>query len=553
MTTRPRALKFRIRRTMPLMTGGEVAEVVETAAVAGEATAPVAPRPVTARPVTPSRAAPEGTTNEPVTESGDVAGIEAVRAEGLTGRQLRMARRVAQKHGLSVISDFDAVRQLRERGIDPFQKSQILELVQPAGGAESAGGRIQLPQTMPRGKDNLPSAELAPPDVVGDALARAEEIMRIQRDISRRRQRKVAALFTRLFFLVLLPTIAVGWYFAAMATPMFATKSAFVIQQAQAQSPVGGFGSLLQGTAMATQQDSMAVQDYLTSREAMTRLDAEHGFRAHFSQERIDPIQRLAPDATREDVYRTYLDHIRISYDPTEGIIRMEVIAADPEASQTFSEALIRYAEEQVDQMSLRLREKQMEDARGAYEASEARRAEALEQWLTIQEDVQQIDPIGETAARTAQISALETERQQLQLQLEQRLSVVRPNEAQVDNLRRQITNIEELIAGLRQQMTRADGENSSLASRNTELRLAEENYTFQTLMVQQALAAMETARVEASRQVRYLATGVPPVAPDVATYPRVFENTVLAFLVFAGIYLMLSLTASILREQVTS
>jgi capsular polysaccharide transport system permease protein len=52
---------------------------------------------------------------------------------------------------------------------------------------------------------------------------------------------------------------------------------------------------------------------------------------------------------------------------------------------------------------------------------------------------------------------------------------------------------------------------------------------------------------------VRYLSTGVRPVAPDEPTYPRAFENTLLAFLIFSGIYLMLSLTASILREQVSS
>ncbi|MDF1727695.1 MAG: capsule biosynthesis protein, partial [Sulfitobacter sp.] len=60
-------------------------------------------------------------------------------------------------------------------------------------------------------------------------------------------------------------------------------------------------------------------------------------------------------------------------------------------------------------------------------------------------------------------------------------------------------------------------------------------------------------ARTEANRQVRYLTVAVEPVAPDQATYPKAFENTVLAFLIFAGIYLMLSLTASILREQVSS
>ncbi|MCX8509040.1 MAG: capsule biosynthesis protein, partial [Rhodobacteraceae bacterium] len=71
-------------------------------------------------------------------------------------------------------------------------------------------------------------------------------------------------------------------------------------------------------------------------------------------------------------------------------------------------------------------------------------------------------------------------------------------------------------------------------------------------LMLAQTTQQLETSRIEANRQVRYLSTSVAPVAPDEPTYPRAFENTVLAFLVFAGIYLMLSLTLSILREQMT-
>ena len=225
-----------------------------------------------------------------------------------------------------------------------------------------------------------------------------------------------------------------------------------------------------------------------------------------------------------------------------------QVIAADPATSQEFSEALITYAEEQVDQLTLRPREDSMAGARASYEEAEQRRAEALATWLKIQEDVQQIDPIGETSARTAQISTLETQRQQLQLELQTRLNVRRPNEAQVSSLRSQIEGIETLIGQLRSEMTNDTVIGGSLASKNTELRTAEENYTFQTLQVQAAQTQMEAARTEASRQVRYLLVGVEPVAPDEPTYPRAF-----ALLIFAGIYLMLSLTASILREQVSS
>jgi capsular polysaccharide transport system permease protein len=579
MTSKPKARKFRIRRLTPLTEGYET-----TAAFATPARPPSGGHPSvfragprdgqvaanqdeqdvlqtlqsSERPDILPDPGPEVDSPALVSAEQD---IDAIRREGLTGRQLRMARRVAQKHGLAATSDFDAVRQLRSRGIDPFKHSNILELVKSttSPGVDGTGpdplpraqlvadGRIQLPQTVPDGTRNLPSTEHATP-----AERRVSEIVKIQRDIVKRRRRKVMLLAARLGIFVFLPTLIAGWYFYMIATPMYATSSEFVIQQAE---PVGaaGLGGLFQGTSMATQQDSITVQSYLTSRAALSRLDEDHGFKAHFSQPMIDPIQRLPENATNEAAFSIYQNHVRIGYDPTEGIIKMEVIAADPSTSQRFSEALISYAEEQVDQLTLRLREDQMAGARTSYEDAETRRAEALAEWLRIQQEVQQIDPVGETSARTAQISSLESQRQQLQLELQTRLSVSRPNEAQVNSLSSQIADIESLITDLRTEMTQTTLSGSSLAARNTELRLAEENYTFQTLMVQQALQQMEASQIEANRQVRYLSMGVEPVAPDEATYPRAFENTLITFLILAGIYLMISLTASILREQVSS
>ncbi|SEQ64565.1 capsular polysaccharide transport system permease protein [Loktanella sp. DSM 29012] len=553
MTTKPTAKKFRVRK--PMVDAGEAAP-----AAAEQSAPPQRPEPVQQQATAAPQPMPEPANNN--------VDIDAIRREGLTGRQLRMARRVAQKQGLAVTSDFDAVRQLRLAGIDPFQRSTVLELVAPdqQGGQQSGGAnpqtggpqtlgaikpvpqdRVQLPQTRTHG-NQLPSTEFADP-----ITRRNDEISQIQRDMARRRRLKAFLMMVRLSIFVLLPTMIVGYYYYTIATPMYATDSEFVIQQAEPASAAGGLGGMFQGTSMATQQDSITVQSYLQSRAAMVRLDADHDFKAHFSQDWIDPIQRLPEDATNEAAYGVYQDMVKISYDPTEGILRMKVIAASPEVSQEFSNALIGYAEEQVDQLTQRLREDQMAGARDSYVAAEAARANALQAWLQIQEDVQQIDPIGETSARTQQISALESERQRLTLALQERLAVRTPNQAQVNALESQISNIETLIADLRQQMTTANAEGTSLAARNTELRLAEENYTFQTGLAQQALTQMETARIEANRQVRYLSMGVEPVAPDEATYPKAFENTILAFLIFSGIYLMISITASILREQVTS
>ena len=95
----PKAAKFRIRR------GVHAAPPVAGPAASGteDGFAALPPQPA-------DKAAPD----QPAED------IAAIQAEGLTGRQLRTARRIAQKHGIAASSDYEAVLLLRKKGIDPF-------------------------------------------------------------------------------------------------------------------------------------------------------------------------------------------------------------------------------------------------------------------------------------------------------------------------------------------------------------------------------------------------------------------------------------------------
>ncbi|WP_372603188.1 capsule biosynthesis protein [Actibacterium sp.] len=559
MTTKPRAKKFRIRRSGPLGYGrprtpgappqarpvedGFGSRPMPTAAAA--AAAPRAAAPAAAQaPVQRAYAPAQPPAPAPQRQVGQ--DLAEIRKEGLTGRQLRMARRVAQKHGLAPTSDFDAVRLLRKNGIDPFQRSSMLELVsEDSHQLQPQSRHVQLPQTVPQQRNTLPSAEVLQPDPIA-------HVLRMQQDIARRRRRKFALLMSRLAVFVLLPTFIAGYYYFVVATPMFATKSEFVIQQAESQM-AGGLGSMFAGTGLAVQQDSIAVQSYLQSRDAMQRLDADLGYRAHFSNPAIDPIQRLDGGSSGESAYKLFKRNVKIGYDPSEGILKMEIIAADPQTSAAFSQALISYAEERVDSLTQRLREDQMSGARASYADAERKVTDAQTRVLELQERLGVLDPVSETSALMNQINNFEIQLQEKRLQLQQLLDNTSPNQARVDGVRGDIQRLQTLIAQLRSSMTESTVGSDSLARVSAELRIAEADLTNRQLLLQQALQQLETARIEANRQVRYLSLGVSPVAPDEATYPRAFENTVLAFLIFGGIYLMISMTASILREQVTA
>ncbi|PTX57427.1 capsular polysaccharide transport system permease protein [Litoreibacter ponti] len=472
--------------------------------------------------------------------------IDAIRREGLTGRQLRMARRVAQKQGLAPVSDFDAVRLLREKGIDPFKRANMLELVakdQPSTPATTGDAKPQLPSTVTQ-KPQVPSTQVITED------QRAKDIMAIQKDIAKRRRRRATLLMIRLAIFVLLPTFVAGYYYYAVATPMYATKSEFIIQTAEPSS-AGQLGGLFSGTGLATSQDSITVQGYLQSRDAMIRLDEDEGFKDHFAQPQVDALQRIEVDGTNEDAYKLYKKHVKIGYDPTEGVIKMEVSAADPATSALFSERLIDYAEERVDQLTARLRGDQMDGAEQSRRDAEAKMIAAQQRIVELQEKLGVLSPESEVQAVFGQITQLESELLSERISLQTTLENQRPNQAKVSASRNKIAQLESLIEEKRAQLTESNANTGSLARISGELLVAQADLEVRQGLLAQAEAQFEAARLEANRQVRYLSVGVTPVAPDEPTYPRAFENTVLAFLIFCAIYLMVSLTSSILREQV--
>lgn len=501
------------------------------------------------------------------------AEIAALEREGLTSRQLRLARRVAQKNGIAAASDFEAVRLLRRAGIDPFQRSQIFELVRPSAKAEAEGASGQPQQsagdppaetaaspasravTLTETEPRLPTKLRAPPLATPDARAEQShmaELLRIQRNIAARRKRKFALLLARLAVFVFLPTFAVGYYYYTIATPLYATKSEFRIESSE--NPMSGaVGGLLSGTAMAKAPDSIAVQGYLQSREAMLRLDSEEGFGKTFGDPAVDELQRLPPDPSQEDIYRAYKRNVKISYDMTEGVIRLEVNATDPETSARFAGALLSYAEEQVDRLTLRMRGDQMQGARESYEEAERNMKAAQARLVALQQNLNVLSSDVEVGMITSQIAQLESQITTDRLSLDQMMLNPEPNQARMEPIRQRMASYIEEVAQLRRKLTQDSSAGLSLAKVQSELLIAQADIETRQMLLAQTLNSMETARVEANRQVRYLSVSVHPVPPDEPTYPRAFENTMVALLIFAGIYLVVAMTAEVLREQLSA
>lgn len=479
--------------------------------------------------------------------------IEAIKAENLSPRQLRIAGRIAALHQIEVNSDEEAVLQLRERGIDPSHRAALSKILTSAADKSQAEPGANTPALR---APNQPPAIAKPAQLPSrESMTeenRAAEILRIQKDLAKRRRRRMFMLAMRLLVFVALPTIAAGWYYFSVATPLYGTVSQFQVQIATGPESAAT-GSALGMSPLGAVTDAIAVQGYLTSREAMLRLDEEVGFKEAYQGPSIDPLTRLPPDASNEDTYDLYRESIKISFDPTAGVVDMETIAPSPELSEKFSRKLLEFAEQQVDQMTSRLRDDQMKGAAQNYENAEENVLAAQRHVQELQEQLGVLDPQAENQVIMSQIATLEAEISKKKLELGQLLANSNPVQSRVNATRGDIRRLEEMVQNTRVGLTEGSKDTNSLAKISGELRIAESNLQTRQTLLASAAEQMEAAQIEANKQVRYLSLSIPPVPPDEATYPNAFQNTLVALLIFSGIYLLLSLTASILREQVSS
>ncbi len=466
-------------------------------------------------------------------------------------RHRRRAMRQAKQMGFAPQNSDEALWILKDAGLDVFAEGEnLLDMVNPEQGGATPddgdavdGGVLNLPV---RGRSPEHS-QISP--MVLTPEERDIEIAQIQRDLVKRRRRRMTMLIFRLLLFVVIPTAFFGYYYYNVATPMYETRSEFVIQISDSSS---GASTSMLSSSFATVQDSIIVQDYLLSREAFLRLEETHGYAAVFQDEGIDPLQRLPADASQDAAYVAYQDNVTIGYDPTEGVIRMRVIAPTPQLSQEFSESLVGYAEERVDGLSLEARGDQLEIAQFRYEKAEQDMLDAQQKVLDLQQQRGVLSIQAEITSQMGLITTMEGQLEERRLALAEVLENERPNPIREQALRREIGRLESRVRELRASLTETTEGSLSLARISAELSIAESELAIREALLGQTLEQVETAMIEANRQVRYLSVAIRPIAPVEPTYPRKFEDTLLAGLIFLGIYIVLSLTVSILREQIS-
>ena len=283
----------------------------------------------------------------------------------------------------------DAKRQAAGAGPEPEAKA--------GGKGPKTGKGSALPALRPELKADTPAL-------------RAERVEAIRRDLVRRRRRKGGGMLIKLWLFVIIPTVVVGWFMWFEASQLYKSEAKFLVQSAEGGGGGGGglLGSLIGGGGGA--YDPNAVQSYLLSRDVLRLLDSEQGWIAHFQQPGLDFFHGLPADASFESAYSHYEQMISVSYDPTEGLVEMSMVAADPDTARRFSESVVGYAEEMVNRLSDRIQADAVEDAERNLVIAEDRLRESQQNVAELQKALDTFTVEGEVAAEMQIIGGMEVE-----------------------------------------------------------------------------------------------------------------------------------------------
>jgi capsular polysaccharide transport system permease protein len=345
--------------------------------------------------------------------------------------------------------------------------------------------------------------------------------------------------------IVVFPTLLAFAYFGFIASDQYESTAGYVIktQSGGDASPGTGIMSMIGMAGGAggsgAMGDAAMVEAYVGSDQIIRDLSKDLNLRSIYSSKDIDWISRLkvTPDffkkisgqKTRRTTTREISDEDLLKYwksklEVTEGLAPgtslLKVRAFTPEDAKAIADQVIVLGERLVNHVSERAMKDAVAFAQNEVDLAHKRAIKAFDELQQFQVRAKQVDPLGYVQARTTIQGKMEGDLSTLQTQMEA-LRKILPEEAPgIKQMKNQVSALQEQLLVEKNQST-AKGSGGSatevineFAKRQLETDFASKDYL-------SALTALESARINATRQNRYLEAFDLPELPDAAALPN--------------------------------
>ncbi len=362
-------------------------------------------------------------------------------------------------------------------------------------------------------------------------------------------QQKLSRYWTPI--IVFLPTSLFCLYALFFAKPTYETETNLIVRENQggAGSVLPGFATALLGLGGSTSlEDSMILESYLQSAAFIEFADAELGLRLHFKTAPLDPIRRLDQDAEAEVFHRYFRKKVKVRVSTESGILTVQVRTFDPALTVGLADLIIARSEEVINKLNERMVLSQTSLAKQELQKNEARLQASRAALLAFQRDNAIVDPVSESIAQIGNIATLDSRLVEKRAELKAKSSYLRDDAFELRVLQQEIAALEEQRGEETRHMVSADDDSMVMILQGYERLKIEHEFAINAYTV--ALAMLESAVVEASRQEKFLLVIGKPHMPEEPVSPRPIRDTATVFVLSAAALGIVRLVVATIRDH---
>ena len=318
-----------------------------------------------------------------------------------------------------------------------------------------------------------------------------------------------------------LPTLAAGVYYFAIASDLYLSEARFIVRSPK-QVQTNPIGALLQSSGLArASDDTAAVQDYMTTRDAVRKLEEHNDLRALFSRPEGDFVTRFPGIMfwrhDFEALYRSYDHFVSVETSSTTGVTTLGVKAYRPEDAHAIAAALLEYSEQLVNELNERARRDALDLAGREVDRAEQRIAQIQDELTAYRVKQKMLDPKTASSGVLELIAQMSTAQATARAQLGELLKNS-PSSPQIPLVKTRIDSLDKLIA---EERAKLSGQSDSVVAALTEYERLTLDRELAEKQLASAFTSLEAARIEAQRQELYLETIARPNLADYPLYPK--------------------------------
>lgn len=317
--------------------------------------------------------------------------------------------------------------------------------------------------------------------------------------------------------LLLIPIIFSGIYFYFIARDRYVTRSDFVIRKAEdndTNMDGSGLATLLGKGNQLSLEDARFLKTYLQSPQVLADLERTYNLDQAYAQVGMDRFAGIKPGLSKEKRLNFFKKQVAVSLDELSGAIVLRTVGLDPKASFNLNRFMLAKSEQFVNRLNQDISQKQLGFAESELIRARNNLNRAKNRLLVYQDSNTVIDPKNEAELAGQTISKLQEKLVELRVELATlKRQFKDPAEPEVAAVADQVRELEQQIQKEQRSLVSSKGRNLNRKAADV-LRL-ESDVNFATDSYKLALTSVEKARIESTRQQKFMALLSAPQLPE--------------------------------------